>query len=631
MDRFISSGSSESFLLRMGWEAWALVVVFLCLSCATTPQASAQILDGGDFEKGLDDWFAIGPVQLTLREDPTKNGCCACLVSDRSEEWTGVGQYITNELIPGRTYAVSARAKLVGSEEDTFSLKMRQIDAEGTQWIQLAQGFARSDRWREFRGAFTYEPVGEVESLRFFASGPQPGVDFILDDCSLSLVDDDWHQEALDRIDQIRKRDVVFQVTDAEGCPLPEAVIEVRHLRRRFAFGSCFNKNQLNNQQYLDFFKDNFEWAVHENAAKWVQNEWNQGVVTYDNADAVLVFCRANDIRMRGHCVFWANPIRVPAWAQSLDDDGLRAAVDARIESAVLHFRGDFAHWDVNNEMITNRFFADRLGDDIRPHMFQLVEEHDPDVVKMVNDFNVITSNRQSALRHLVESLESGGAIVDALGAQGHFPKPVSGELLLSRLDNLALAGKPIWITEYDCSASDPDVRADALETIFTAAFSHPSVEGLLMWGFWADQLNNGPNAAIVESDWTLNAAGIRYQALMDQWKTEGTFSVDPDGTLELRAFHGDYCASVIIGGVRTEIPFTLTPGTQAFHLQIPISDLEGCGRCPADLDGDGRVDGVDLARLLAEWGRGGVTDLDDDGLTGGSDLAVLLAYWGDC
>lgn len=54
---------------------------------------------------------------------------------------------------------------------------------------------------------------------------------------------------------------------------------------------------------------------------------------------------------------------------------------------------------------------------------------------------------------------------------------------------------------------------------------------------------------------------------------------------------------------------------------------------CPAvvigDLDGNGVVEGADLALLLGAWGTaGGPADLDDDGTVGGSDLAVLLGNW---
>lgn len=47
------------------------------------------------------------------------------------------------------------------------------------------------------------------------------------------------------------------------------------------------------------------------------------------------------------------------------------------------------------------------------------------------------------------------------------------------------------------------------------------------------------------------------------------------------------------------------------------------------DLDGDGRVDGIDLAILLGAWGlAGGDADLDGDGFVGGADLAILLGGW---
>jgi DNA-binding beta-propeller fold protein YncE/mono/diheme cytochrome c family protein len=51
----------------------------------------------------------------------------------------------------------------------------------------------------------------------------------------------------------------------------------------------------------------------------------------------------------------------------------------------------------------------------------------------------------------------------------------------------------------------------------------------------------------------------------------------------------------------------------------------------PADLNGDGGVDGADLATLLASWGGSGPADLDGSGAVDGADLAQLLASWGTC
>jgi hypothetical protein len=52
---------------------------------------------------------------------------------------------------------------------------------------------------------------------------------------------------------------------------------------------------------------------------------------------------------------------------------------------------------------------------------------------------------------------------------------------------------------------------------------------------------------------------------------------------------------------------------------------------CPADLNGDGVVDGADLGSLLAGWGQPGPTDIDGNGITDGADLGALLAAWGAC
>ena len=54
---------------------------------------------------------------------------------------------------------------------------------------------------------------------------------------------------------------------------------------------------------------------------------------------------------------------------------------------------------------------------------------------------------------------------------------------------------------------------------------------------------------------------------------------------------------------------------------------------CPADLTGDGRVDGSDLGVLLGAWGacQGCAADIDASGTVNGADLSVMLGSWGDC
>lgn len=72
--------------------------------------------------------------------------------------------------------------------------------------------------------------------------------------------------------------------------------------------------------------------------------------------------------------------------------------------------------------------------------------------------------------------------------------------------------------------------------------------------------------------------------------------------------------------------------GAASDHRPV-IADFElaTVSPCPADLDGDGVVDGADLASLLASWNGSGSADLNGDGVVDGADLAAMLAAWGDC
>lgn len=53
---------------------------------------------------------------------------------------------------------------------------------------------------------------------------------------------------------------------------------------------------------------------------------------------------------------------------------------------------------------------------------------------------------------------------------------------------------------------------------------------------------------------------------------------------------------------------------------------------CVADFNGDGVVNGGDLAMLLGDWGLpGSPYDVSGDGALGGADLSVMLGTWGPC
>ena len=73
-----------------------------------------------------------------------------------------------------------------------------------------------------------------------------------------------------------------------------------------------------------------------------------------------------------------------------------------------------------------------------------------------------------------------------------------------------------------------------------------------------------------------------------------------------------------------------LAGGPESTYEIIPASRWSHGGVLPLspDLNGDGIVNGEDLAMLLSRWGESGNADLDENGVVDGADLAILLAAW---
>ena len=62
----------------------------------------------------------------------------------------------------------------------------------------------------------------------------------------------------------------------------------------------------------------------------------------------------------------------------------------------------------------------------------------------------------------------------------------------------MAEVGLPIWITELDVQISDINERAHGYEDVMRLYFGHPSVEGILLWGFWEGAISK-PDVALVD------------------------------------------------------------------------------------------------------------------------------------
>jgi len=117
----------------------------------------------------------------------------------------------------------------------------------------------------------------------------------------------------------------------------------------------------------------------------------------------------------------------------------------------------------------------------------------------------------------------------------------MSAEQVQKTLDRLAQFNLPIKITECLFDAETKQAQADELRKIFPIYFAHPSVEAILMWGFWEGD-HWQPQTALWQKDWTPTPQGLAYRDLVfNQWWTRVSGKADNQGILRVNAFYGDY------------------------------------------------------------------------------------------
>jgi endo-1,4-beta-xylanase len=306
-------------------------------------------------------------------------------------------------------------------------------------------------------------------------------------------------------------------------------------------------------KMFLKVLEENFNYAVHENALKWYDTEVEYKKVDYYLADRIYELCSDRNIPMRGHCVFWAKDKYIMPWLKELDNDELRAAVVRRATDVAKHFKGRIDEFDLNNEMIDGDFFRRKLGYGIVNEMAWLVKAANPDAKLYVNDYGILVENGYNKNSYItqIENLLANGVPIDGIGCQAHFvtsnennstaKAATTSEHVQKTLDELSKFGLPIKITECLVSADTEGGKAEELTRFFRLCFAHPSVEAIVMWGFW--EVGHWiSESAMWKKDWTPTPQALAYRDLVfNKWWTKVSGKADEKGIYKTDAFYGDY------------------------------------------------------------------------------------------
>ncbi|HEY5552058.1 MAG TPA: endo-1,4-beta-xylanase, partial [Opitutaceae bacterium] len=319
-----------------------------------------------------------------------------------------------------------------------------------------------------------------------------------------------------------------------------------------------------------------------ENALKWLSMEREQGSVDYSTVDAILAWTDANSIPLRGHNVYWGIRQFVQPWLMTMDDATLRRTLEARARDIGRRYRGRFAEYDLNNEMIHGNYYADRLSKRITLDMAQWVRDEDPDAQLWLNDYDILTGRRLNDYIAHIRELVAMGVPVAGIGVQGHLHAESFDRHALRRsLDALAKLNLPIRVTEFNMpgqrsvfesdksrvmTAAEEEAKARDLVDYYRICFANPAVTGILMWGFWEGS-NSIPASSLFKRDWTPTPSAVAYRDLVyGEWWTRWEGMTDANGRCEVPAFFGTH--HVIFDNLTAIVELKKSEGTAKVNLR---------------------------------------------------------------
>ena len=358
--------------------------------------------------------------------------------------------------------------------------------------------------------------------------------------------------------------------------------VEIEQLRHEFWFGCAISNSMASDRMpendrklYREKFLENFNSAVTENAVKWPDMEPRKGEVNYRTVDYILNWTEENRIPLRAHNLFWGIPQFIQPWVKELDDQELRKTLQNRAETVTARYKGRFAEYDLNNEMIHGNYYEERLGPEITRQMAQWAHNGDPGAKLFLNDYDILTGKRLDDYMAQIRRLLKQGVPIAGIGVQGHLHGETFDRAQLKRaLDSLAIFRLPIRVTEFNMpgqrskyyekrnlrmTEEEEQLNAREMADYYRICFAHPAVEGILMWGFW-EGANWIPQSSMYRRDWTITPLGKAYKDLIfNEWWTKVSGTADRKGVFTTTAFFGKY--RITVDGVSKEVDLTKEKG----------------------------------------------------------------------
>ena len=211
-----------------------------------------------------------------------------------------------------------------------------------------------------------------------------------------------------------------------------------------FPVGVGVGVDVTDQSEHWPFLKQHFDYVTPENCIKVQGVHPSPDEYQFEAADRFVQFADEQGFKLVGHCLVWAKDDRTPPWFYAAGDrevtsQELLDRMRQHITTVVRRYRGKVAMWDVVNEALSDGDREDYLresgwsritGEEFLVKAFQYAHASDPDAMLIYNDYRCDTPGKRDKLIKLATMLKKRGALVHAIGLQGHY-----------ELDEVPLAG----------------------------------------------------------------------------------------------------------------------------------------------------------------------------------------------
>ena len=446
--------------------------------CTVPPDNSGLF---SDFEDGtLQGWstrFNLNTLTNTTAD--AHSGSHSVIVTGRNATFQGPARDVSGKMCNGQQYWVEAWVKMAPGELPTsvnISLQYTDPVTNTLKFLPaLASATVDANTWVRLKAKPYTLPVAYSNLVLYLQTGNNPTASFYVDDVKVQFLPPPII-ENIPSIGQTYSSDfLVGFAAGLQDITGPHGQLAALH------YNSVTPGNDL----------------------KWSVTEPNPGNFQFGNADAILAFAQAHNIKMRGHTFVWHN--QVPSWV--FQDAGgvdmstepfsqankqlLLSRLQAHIDALIQHYQGNIYVWDVVNEAIDEsqpdgfrrtKWYTitqdpslpagtpPEYMDDAFIYARQALDNagFDRTQVKLCyNDFNTTIAAKRNFIYNWVQGAIARGVPVDCVGNQFHntinFPIDDQGSASTKQnvIDTLNLfaslqstAGVPIVneVTEFDIS-----------------------------------------------------------------------------------------------------------------------------------------------------------------------------------